>query len=692
MEYNGKYRRYSNILSASDIFDDVVPEIVEIDANLNKHVASWALNHDTVFESVKVVPYREPVYLTEFLDSIELHDESLDYIYQVFLNSIEEHWAPDKTHVIGCSSGIDSRLIAKAIKDLTKKNGTEWLGDYLFVENGGEGEMFKIIMKILGFDNYFVWEPHYDFKYFEDIHARFNGISSFPVNQWYDYFAKNFNFDDIQYITGYGANVTEAARLRHSFMKSEGIKQGVVDRLRDFFKWQYYLQMPVFKQVPDTMYPFWNFKYIRAIAGSARNYGTRMSSVLADVKVPECKHVPRMKLTELNREREVDAEVMKELVEWYGSTEHGSRYPVQPSSAIEYHQWWLHFCIASYIESKNIIEIGEPVCAKHILAPEPRINRHVALPDKMKNITIVGNDCGGSHACGLSAGMRRYANVTAVWRNKNKHGLDNIDVRANFGWNNIPPTGDEIIIVSCITYDYLVRDLGERKVKKILSGYKKVKVIVGDGRLARNPKKYNKIFEDFDEVFCHICKIHFRGELPTKIFFQPFDLSSTPIIKNDILTVAHSPFVVKKEREKGTGIIVNAMGHHPDVKFDLISGVPWEEAMRRKAAAHIFVDQVGHYDLDKFKFLDDDYEWPALGKSGIEAMHLGCLVITRGQPEEREIPSPPVAWCTTDNFRDILRYYITHHESREELARKQQMWARKYATHDFAARHVLGYE
>jgi len=696
MEYNGKFRVYKSPLRESANFDDVVPDIVSVDVNnMGKYVKPWSINHDTVFDSVKIVPYKEPAYLTEFIESIEPHHETIDFIYQTFVDSIEEHWDENKIHVIGCSSGYDSRLIAKAIQDLTKKNGREWLGEYMFVENGGEGDGFVAIMKALKFDKYISWEPKYDMEYFENVHRRFNGISSFPVNQWYDLFEKNFDdLSHVQYITGYGANVTEAARLDDSFIKEEGKKENPIDKLRDFFKWQYYLQMPAFKEIPGTMYPFWNFNYIRATMGGV-HWKYRMSHVLVEEKVPECRHIKRVKLTELdgNGSRIIDAGVMEQLNEWYLSTDFGRENKVKPSNIIEYNKWWLHFSVASYLQDHKITSIGVrtiPIKTTWDIEYVPRVDQRIILPEEMKDVTIVGIDCGGSHACGLSVGMRRYASVTSVWKNKNKHGLDNIDLRSWFGWENIPPEGDELIIVSAITYTNLLASFKFEGLKKLFDGYKKKKIIFGDGRIARDPERWNNVASDFDEVFCHICKIHFRGDKPTKLFIQPFDMSKVDVRKNDILTVAHSPFVAAKNREKGTHVIVDAMKDYPDVNFDLITGLPWEEAMRRKAAAHIFVDQVAHYDLDKFKFNDDNYEWPALGKSGIEAMHLGCLVITRGQPEARDIPSPPVAWCTTDNFRDVLRYYITHHKSREELAKKQQRWAYTYSTYDFAARHVLG--
>ena len=89
------------------------------------------------------------------------------------------------------------------------------------------------------------------------------------------------------------------------------------------------------------------------------------------------------------------------------------------------------------------------------------------------------------------------------------------------------------------------------------------------------------------------------------------------------------------------------------------------------------------------KFKTKDYIWPALGKSGLEAMHLGCLTITYGKGYDTEIPAPPVAWCVKDSFREVLEYYIKNEKERIELAAKQKEWALKYASYDFAAQNVL---
>lgn len=295
-----------------------------------------------------------------------------------------------------------------------------------------------------------------------------------------------------------------------------------------------------------------------------------------------------------------------------------------------------------------------------------------------QQITLVSVDCGSGHACELAKGLEKYGEVTKVWQNVNSHGLDYLNLDAKFGYQHIPKSGDDLIIVACITYD---------RIKDILKGlrYKRVHVIITDGRYARDPDKYNRLFKGYN-VLTTGCKRHFREPHPTGTYYQPFDLSHIDQNKPERLTIAHSPFGPAKYREKGTETIVNELANFA-CDFDLITGVKWGECLQRKAKAHIFVDQVDHYDRDKFK-LREGYIWPALGKSGIEAMHLGCLVITYGKGYSTEVPAPPVAWVT-DNFAETLKYYIYHPTEREELARRGQEWASKYANYDYQAKNVL---
>ena len=300
-----------------------------------------------------------------------------------------------------------------------------------------------------------------------------------------------------------------------------------------------------------------------------------------------------------------------------------------------------------------------------------------------KRITLVSTDAGPGHNVGLALGLEKHGQLTVVWENTNLHGLDFL-YQARYGYRSIPNRGDHIIMVGASTFER-VRSL-PHKFRNIIQNYPRKTVIVTDGRYARNPQHYNHLFRNW-EVLTTGCKRHFREPLPVKTYYQPFDLSHIETEKNEHLTIAHSPFVKKKFREKGTDQIVGICSELR-LNLDLITGVSWASCLWRKAKAHIFVDQIDHYDRSKFKFRDPEYVWPALGKSGIEALHLGCCVITHGKGYDTDIPAPPVAWCN-GNFKEVLKYYIKNEKEREEMAAEGRKWALRYASYDFAARNVL---
>ncbi len=305
----------------------------------------------------------------------------------------------------------------------------------------------------------------------------------------------------------------------------------------------------------------------------------------------------------------------------------------------------------------------------------------------MKDVTLVCVDAGGGHACGLSLGLRKYCNLTTVWLYLNLHGLDSLDPDALIGIGNLPLGGDTLIIVSNITQDHLEMNLSPQGYRKLLGEYNEVKVIVTDGMITLEPGKYNAKMEGMD-VFATVCKIGFRGDRPTKEYFQPFDLSHIDVQKNKIMTIAHSPFGDNKRVQKGTDEIEEGVEkmYGDSVILDVINGVSWDKACERKAKAHLFIDQL-YNPLDIYGV---SRSLSSFGKSGVEAMHLDSLVFTRGVFTQRVFPIPPCVWIGNDNFIDLVDYYVQRPDELALRVQAQKEWVLKYATHDAMAKHVLG--
>jgi len=302
------------------------------------------------------MPFEQTPEFATFLRSFSPSHRRLTFIWQEFKQAIFEGWMSNKIHLIGASSGYDSRLIAKAIQELVKQYGKEWMGETYFVECAGEAEGFKAIMKKLKFKNYIIWIPDFNLEFFENHHKRYNGLCAYPMNQWYDFYLKNWDEENIQYISGYGGNVADVINPKSPYMGNIKRKYRPKGRLIYYFKHQYFYQISAFRQPKYSFHPFWSWRYIRAVSG-VNHDEARTSVLLANTFVPECKRVKRMgilKEVTQNGHRTVKAEVLNNLHDWYNSTDFGKRFSCAPKQTIEYNKWWLMFCIANYAEKNNI--------------------------------------------------------------------------------------------------------------------------------------------------------------------------------------------------------------------------------------------------------------------------------------------------------------------------------------------------
>lgn len=352
-QYNWKYRIYRNGRKMSSRFADVVPKKVHV----RPDPILWYpyTRTRTPFVEVHLMPFDKTAEFSTFLRKLDNTSRRPGFIWKEFKQSIFENWMTDKIHLIGASSGYDSRLIAKAVKELHEQH-PGWLGETYFVECAGEAEGFLEIIKVLGFEkNAIVWKPDFTVDYFKDLHKRFNGISAYPMNQWYDFY-QQWEQEDIQYISGYGGNVADAMNPNSPYMGPKKKKWGIKGRLVKYFRKQYYYQISMFKQPKYSFHPFWSWRYINATAGNEVEL-IRTSVMLSDIFVPECRHVKRAEIlgevTE-NGHRTVNRKVLCELYDWYRSTSYGKRNDITPIKTIEYNKWWLQLCIANYAKANNI--------------------------------------------------------------------------------------------------------------------------------------------------------------------------------------------------------------------------------------------------------------------------------------------------------------------------------------------------
>jgi hypothetical protein len=160
-----------------------------------------------------------------------------------------------------------------------------------------------------------------------------------------------------------------------------------------------------------------------------------------------------------------------------------------------------------------------------------------------------------------------------------------------------------------------------------------------------------------------------------KVFAMPdkekyIDLPWTPafqfteirprVRKYDYFTVSHSPRNSRKQSRKGSDKIkevVESLG----LRYELITNMSHAQAVEKKGKSHIHIDQ----------WLEGDYKG-GLGKSGLEAIMMGCAVITSGDKHKF---SPPITY-SKDLKNDILRLVNTW----EQQVAEQDKWFKDFNT------------
>jgi hypothetical protein len=292
---------------------------------------------------------------------------------------------------------------------------------------------------------------------------------------------------------------------------------------------------------------------------------------------------------------------------------------------------------------------------------------------------IVSGDSGAGHAIQLGVSLRKLMPLTAVYYQHSGYGFDYIDPLAKYGFSNIPLGGNQLIIVSAHCYIMLLKQRG----KNFFKNWKQIKIILTDGVYVKYHKILNKHFRNYT-IFSTPCRIHYRGNLPTLEYYQPFDFSNIEINKNKIITASHSPFTKTRFKLKGTDKIVDIFNKY-NVNYDLIYNDNWTNCIQRKAKTHIFVDQI---ECTYFVDMGDNVWKGGVGKSGLEAMKLKCLTISSGQYISKEIPIPPVAWCDVNTYEKVFEKYLKDEQARNNMIEQQYQWAQKYLDPDFCAKRV----
>lgn len=143
-------------------------------------------------------------------------------------------------------------------------------------------------------------------------------------------------------------------------------------------------------------------------------------------------------------------------------------------------------------------------------------------------------------------------------------------------------------------------------------------------------KNYKRLNAEFDAAGVNVMAMPdlmpYREGRPTAIYYPPFNLCNRKQKKNKHFTICHSPGPKAESNAKGTLQIREQVQlflyKNPNAEYIEISGKTHAESIEIKSKAHVFIDQLVPPGAKPNGYAG------GLGKSGAEAMQLGCYTIT----------------------------------------------------------------
>jgi len=159
------------------------------------------------------------------------------------------------------------------------------------------------------------------------------------------------------------------------------------------------------------------------------------------------------------------------------------------------------------------------------------------------------------------------------------------------------------------------------------------------------------------------------------------------------IVLAHSPGCKfdSKDDVKGTRFIRtcfdNLVKRYSGLSYKIIHGVDHRECIKIKHSCDIFVDQI----IDDSLYNIQPSYLGGQGKSGIEAMALGCLTMTsyRDLNSEPFFENTPIIKVNKNNLEETLEKFIVDNNLRLNMAKKQKEWVDRYLSEEFFASYIL---
>lgn len=234
-----------------------------------------------------------------------------------------------------------------------------------------------------------------------------------------------------------------------------------------------------------------------------------------------------------------------------------------------------------------------------------------------------------------------------LYKKKDPYGrtdIDNLGDAIDFSnikyWFEILEQKDNRVIFTGLTSSKMFLGHNKKATKYLRSS-----VVIGETNYRQAPKQGNKLLDELniEHRFCSFDLLHL-GEKNVP-FLYPMQYDNIDKTKNERMTVCFSPGMGRREERKGTLAVekgVDLAKKEIDFDFDFVMKLPHQECLKRKAKAHIFIDQI-------------NLEVGGIGKSGLEAAALDCVTL-----------------CSINKFDKSFREYLPHPiinvENSEQLA------------------------
>ena len=232
---------------------------------------------------------------------------------------------------------------------------------------------------------------------------------------------------------------------------------------------------------------------------------------------------------------------------------------------------------------------------------------------------------------------------------------------------------------------------------------KKIIYFAACSKLLKENEITNNIYSQWPiDVFFHAIdlkdyvKTKSRKLLPyvPPMSLKYYDIPDKKKIDREIV-LAHSPGCKfdSSDDVKGTAFIKrcfeNLVKKYTNLSYKIIHGVPHEDSIKIKHSCDIFVDQI----IDESLYNIQPPYLGGQGKSGIEAMAVGCLTLTsyRNLNSEPFFENTPIIKVGKNNLEKIIEKFILDKELRQRMAQKQKEWVKNYLSEEFFASYILGH-